>query len=58
MQRVENPTAVALVTVEVQSLARCCGLKGSGVAIAAARMQFLAWELPYAVGVAKKKKVK
>ena len=31
------------------------GVKGSGIATAAARIQSLAWELPHAVGVAIKK---
>ena len=45
-QRVKNLTGEARVTSLVQ------WVKGSQVAAAAARIQSLAWELPYAVDVA------
>ena len=53
-QRVKNLTVVAQVAAEVRVL--ISGLvpwvKGSGIAPAAALIQSLAWELPYAIGVA------
>ena len=51
-QRVKNLTGEARVTSLVQ------WVKGSQVAAAAARIQSLAWELPYAVDVAIKLKRK
>ena len=60
VQWVKNPTAVVEVVAElcVCSSAQHSGLKGvkSIVATAAARIQSLAWELPYAMAAAKKKK--
>ena len=59
-QEVKNLTAVAQVAEEAQvrSLGWHSGLKGSGVAAAAAWIQSLAQELPYAVGAAVKLKRK
>ena len=63
MQWVKNPTAVAQITVEVQvqSLAQHSGLSiqhcfSCDVGCSFAQIQPLAQELPYAMGVAKKKK--
>ena len=52
VQWVKNPTEVALVAVEarVQFLAQW--VKGCSIAAAVARIQSLAWELPYAAGTA------
>ena len=60
---IKNPTAAAQVTAEglVWSLAQFNGLKASGIAIAnvqfeaAAQIQPLAWDPPYATGAAIKK---
>ena len=62
VQYVKNLTEVAWVAVEawVQSPAQHSGLIGSRTAavqtVTVARTQSLAWELPYAVGVAIKKR--
>ena len=53
-QWVKNPTAVTQVAAEVQVgfLVQRSGVKGSSVVGAAAWIQSLAQELPYALGVA------
>ena len=53
MQWVKSVTAAAWATAEawVSSPAQHSGLKGSSVVAAAAQIQSLAQELPYAVGV-------
>ena len=53
-QWVKNLTTAAWVAEEVWV---CSELKdiGSGVAVPAAQIQFLAWELPYTAGAANKK---
>ena len=57
VQWVKNLTAVAWVAVEVQVRSHPCAVGyGSGVAAAVAQIQSLAWELPYAMGVAKKRR--
>ena len=61
-QWVKNQTAATLIAAEVriQSLPWCSGIKESGSAAAWHRLQIqsLAWELPYALGAAIKKKKK
>ena len=54
VQWVKNPLPAAWVAAEawVWYPAQCSGLKGSGVATAAAWIQSLAWELSYATGAA------
>ena len=60
VQWVKNLTAMvqAAAKVQGQSLALAQWVKGSGIAAAAAQIQPLAWELPYASGGATKKKKK
>ena len=55
---VKNSTAAAQVAVEVKarSLAQSSGLKDPDAAVMA-WIHSLAWELPHAVGMAKKKKI-
>ena len=63
-QWIKNPTAVAQVTAEVQVQSPAQRVKGSSIATAMmqvtamAQIQSLAWKLPYATGVAIKKKKK
>ena len=54
VQWVKNPTAAAGVTVEAPGSIPCLvqWVKGSVVVVAVARIPSLAWELPYAMGVA------
>ena len=47
---VRNPTAAALVIVAGSIPGPAQWVKGSSVAAAIAWIQFLAWELPFAVG--------
>jgi len=63
---VKNPSAEAQVTLEAWSPSRCSGLRDlmllqlwcRSESIRSGQVQSLAWELPYAVGVATKKKKK
>ena len=50
--------ACVAVEVGVESLVWCSGLKDLALGTASAWIQSLAWELPYAVDVAIKKKKK
>ena len=56
-QWVKNPTAAAQVPVQVQVQYLACAV-GSADGEAAPRIQPLAWELPYAAGMARRKRKK